>query len=224
MKPELRIGMVDSGHGLAPGQVASACRFELAGLGVQQGELLEDALGHGSAVAEAITSRAGEARLCVAQVFDQRGVTTALQVAAAIDWLLGCEVRVINLSLGLREDRPALSQACQAAVEAGVLVCASSPAQGAPVYPAAYPGVLAVTGDARCDAGQWTWLDSPQACFAACVRSADARLSGASLGCAALSGHLAAYLQQQPTASNAEVLVWLQENAHYRGVERRRGP
>jgi hypothetical protein len=53
-------------------------------------------------------------------VFDERGVTSALQVAAGIEWLVMRGVRLINLSLGLREDRPALREACAAAQDAGV--------------------------------------------------------------------------------------------------------
>ncbi|CAK9891273.1 MULTISPECIES: subtilisin-like serine protease QhpE [Pseudomonas] len=224
MKPELLVGVVDSGHAPGTANIVASCRFELGSLGVDASESIADALGHGSAVAAAIALRASEAGLCIAQVFDQRGVTSALQVAAAIDWLLECKVRLINLSLGLREDRLALRQACLAAVDAGVLVCASSPAQGAPVFPAAYPGVVRVTGDARCALDQWSWLGSPQADFGACVRSADARLSGASLGCAALTGHIAGYLQRQPTANNQQLLDWLHEQASYRGSERRGEP
>lgn len=224
MKPEVRIGVVDSGHDLSEQPPVAARRFALAHAGLLEHEAEADALGHGSAVSAAILERAGEARLYVAQVFDGRGVTSALQVAAAIEWLLACQVRVINLSLGLREDRPVLRQACALAVEAGILLCASSPAQGSPVYPAAYPGVLRVTGDARCLPQQWSWLGSAQADVGACVRSADGRLSGASLGCAALTGHLAAFLQQHPDASNQGIRDWLHEQAHYHGPERRLAP
>jgi hypothetical protein len=47
--------------------------------------------------------------------------------------------------------------------------------------------------------------------------------SGASLGCAALSGHIAGFLVAHPEASNEQVILWLRENARYRGPERRFG-
>jgi hypothetical protein len=147
-----------------------------------------------------------------------------LQIASAIDWLVAQDVRLINLSLGLRQDRSLLREACAAAVARGVLLCASSPAQGAAVFPASYPQVLRVTGDARCTDEQWSWLDSAQADFAACVRGTYPGQSGASLGCAALSGHIARYLLEHPQASNAEVIDWLKQHARYRGPERRFGP
>lgn len=216
---EVRIGVVDSGAPLE--RIAESRRFQLAAVGVSDQPAREDALGHGSAVVDLITSGAGDMPIHVAQVFDERGVTSALQVAAGIEWLVMRGVRLINLSLGLREDRPALREACEAAQNAGVLICASTPAQGAPVYPAAYPGVLRITGDARCQRDEWSWLDSPQADFGACVRAKDSPLSGASFGCAALTGHIAAFLRDQPHATNALVMAWLLHNAHYRGREYR---
>ncbi|MCK1793124.1 subtilisin-like serine protease QhpE [Pseudomonas violetae] len=224
MKPELRIGVVDSGHSPAQqAQVIAGRRFSLLEDALVEGELREDPLGHGSAVIEAIGRRALSAVFCVAQVFDQRGVTSALQIATAIDWLVEQDVRLINLSLGLRQDRSLLRQACAAALTRGVLLCASSPAQGEGVYPANYPQVLRVTGDARCAEQQWSWLDSAQADFAACVHGTYPGQSGASLGCAALSGHIAGYLARQPQANNQQVVQWLQDHARYRGPERRSG-
>lgn len=224
MKPELRIGVVDSGHCVAQQvRVFAGRRFSLLDDGLAESELLDDPLGHGSAVIEAIGQRAPAAVFCVAQVFDQRGVTSALQIAIAIDWLVAQDVRLINLSLGLRQDRSLLREACASAVARGVLICASSPAQGEGVFPANYPQVLRITGDARCTEHEWSWLDSAQADFAACVNGSYPGQSGASLGCAALSGHIASFLVEQPQASNAQVVHWLQENARYRGPERRSG-
>jgi Subtilase family len=222
MKPELRIGVVDSGHSVAQrGQVSVGRRFYLVEDGLAEDELRDDPLGHGSAVVEAISRRAASARFCVAQVFDQRGVTSALQIATAIDWLVAQDVRVINLSLGLRQDRSLLREACSAALDRGVLLCASSPAQGEGVYPASYPQVLRVTGDARCGEHEWSWLNSQQADFAASVQGTYPGQSGASLGCAALTGHIANFLAGHLDASNPQILEWLRDNARYRGPERR---
>jgi len=224
MKPELRIGVVDSGQSAAQRvQVIAGRRFSLLKDALAESDLRDDPLGHGSAVIEAISRRAPSALFCVAQVFDQRGVTSALQIATAIDWLVAQDVRLINLSLGLRQDRSLLRAACAAAVAKGVLLCASSPAQGEGVFPANYAQVLRVTGDARCAEQQWSWLNSAQADFAACVHGTYPGQSGASLGCAALSGHIAGFLAAQPDASNAQVIDWLQQNAAYRGPERRLG-
>lgn len=222
MRSELWIGVVDSGHSLEQRtQVVAGRRFYLLDEGLAEEPLRDDPLGHGSAVIDAISRRAPSALFCVAQVFDQRGVTSALQIATAIDWLVEQKVRLINLSLGLRQDRSLLREACAVALERGVLLCASSPAQGPAVFPASYPGVLRVTGDARCGEQEWSWLNSQQADFGACVCGTQPGQSGASLGCGALSGHIAHYLTEHHEASNPQIIEWLRENARYRGPERR---
>ncbi|AKA23498.1 S8/S53 family peptidase [Pseudomonas chlororaphis] len=225
MTPELLVGVVDSGHSAAQrARVVAGRRFYLVEDGIGAGEVQDDPLGHGSAILDAIAERAPRARFCVAQVFDQRGVTSALQIASALDWLVARGVRLVNLSLGLRQDRSLLREACAAALAQGVMLCASTPAQGAAVYPARYPGVLRVTGDARCTPGEWSWLDSQQADFAACVQGSHPGQSGASLGCAALSGHIAGYLGEHRDADNPQVLQWLRTHARYHGPERRGWP
>ncbi|MCP1650127.1 subtilisin-like serine protease QhpE [Pseudomonas nitroreducens] len=220
MKPELRVGVVDSGHAVEhTGSVIGGQCFRLSDDGLDRLPLSVDLLGHGSTVCEAILSRALDARLCVAQVFDERGVTSPLQIAAALHWLGEQGVRVINLSLGVRQDRPILRDAVAELVETGVIVCASSPARGEAVFPAGYPGVIRVTGDARCGEKEWSWLDSPQADFGAAVKVAGR--SGASLGCAAFSGHLAALLAERSELSNVQVIEVMRERAVFRGIERK---
>lgn len=219
MTGELRIGVVDSGH--APEQsafVLAARRFWLEDDGLCEGPLVPDALGHGSAVVSHLLEPAVPVRLCIAQVFGARGQTSALQVAAGIYWLIEQQVALINLSLGLRQDRPSLRRACAAANEAGILLCASSPARGEPVYPASYPQVLRVTGDARCSPGQWSWLDTAQADFGAAPQTQSAT-AGASVACAALSGHVAAFLHEHPGAAREQVLAYLRGAAFFVGPE-----
>ncbi|MDH4566929.1 peptidase S8 and S53 subtilisin kexin sedolisin [Pseudomonas sp. BN414] len=221
MAIDLAIGIVDSGFAREQaGVVAQSRRFWLEGGELQEGDTQPDALGHGSVVLDTLTRQCGPVRLCVAQVFGERWQTSPLQIAAALHWLIEQDVALITMSLGLRNDRPVLREACVLAQASGILLCASSPAQGEPVYPAAYPGVIRVTGDARCAPGQWSWLNSPQADFGAHVAAANG-VAGSSVGCAALSGIIAGYLQSRPGASREAVLEWLHEGAAYAGPERR---
>ncbi len=221
----VRIGVVDSG---CPEDGLRACRsagFVLVDGRVARVAAAPDRLGHGSAIDGVVRHLAPSAQLVVAQVFQQRFTTTALQVAAAIDWLIGEDVAVINLSLGLSGDRPALAAACARAVDAGVIVCAASPARGAPVYPSAYPGVFRMTGDARCARDEVSWLATRHADFGAHVRPLDGALagSGASIGCAHLSGHVARLLHDGAARDAAAIADALQSQARYRGPEHRRG-
>lgn len=221
MATELRVGVIDSGHGPQQASLIQAARrFWLEGEQLREGIVEEDLLGHGSAVIATLLEQSGPLQLCVAQVFAGRWSTSPLQVAAAIHWLIEQRVALINLSLGLRQDRPLLREACGAACDAGILLCASSPAQGEAVFPASYPGVLRITGDARCTAGQWSWLDSAQADFGAPVQAASG-LTGASLGCAVLSGQVAGFLRTHPGAGRERVLDYLRQGAAFVGPERR---
>ncbi|MRH22262.1 subtilisin [Rhodovulum strictum] len=152
-----------------------------------------DLLGHGTAVAGVIRRGVPGVQIVHAQVFQDRPVTTAIQVAGALDWLAGRKADVICLSLGLAADRAPLRRAALAAVAAGRIVVAAAPARGGPCYPAAYPGVIAATGDARCG---WdglsvlaggvigAWCGSPE--------QGGAGQGGASLAAARVAGHLAA--------------------------------
>lgn len=220
MSGELLVGVVDSGH--APQQAAlvhAARAFRLDGETLREEPAQADRLGHGTAVLEALALEPGAIRCCVAQVFAERWQTSPLQVAAAIHWLIEQGVVLINLSLGLRQDRPLLREACQRALDAGIVLCAASPAQGEPVWPASYPGVLRITGDARCAPGQWSWLDSAQADFGAPVTAGG--LAGASLACAHFSGLLARHLQQHPGSERTALLEHLRRQAAFVGPERR---
>lgn len=225
MAAKVRVGIVDSGSSAAQAaQVAAAAAFVRGDSDVRRIAACDDLLGHGSLVGDVVLHCAPHAELLVAQVFRERLATTAAQVAAAIDWLVGSGAAVINLSLGLREPRPVLEAACRAALDAGVVLCAASPAQGAPVYPAAFAGVLRVTGDARCERLEISALAAAHADFGAHVRPMHGALAGAgaSMACAHLSGHVARHLSEGGRADADALRAWLTVQARYHGLERRR--
>ncbi|MFT3760753.1 S8 family serine peptidase [Thauera sp.] len=221
MSTRMRIGVVDSGHAAAQApHVAASAAFVLDDGELRCVPVEADRLGHGSRVAEALLHCLPQAELLVAQVFGDRPATSAAQVAAAIDWLVDADARLINLSLGLREPRPALAAACARALAAGVVLCASAPARGQPVYPAGFPGVLRVTGDARCAApGEIAALGAGHADYGAYVRPLDGSLegAGASMACAWLSGMAASHLAAGGSA--ASLPGWLAAQARHHGVE-----
>ncbi|MGE8437376.1 MAG: peptidase S8 and S53 subtilisin kexin sedolisin [Pseudomonas palmensis] len=223
MGTSLRVGVIDSGCSAhQAGPIAGGRRFWLEHGELREGQVQADVLGHGSRVLDCLLAQGGAGEVLVAQVFDRHWQTSALQVAAALLWLVEQGAMLVNLSLGLQQDRNVLRAACAVAVEAGVLLCASSPARGAPVYPARYPGVIRVTGDARCAPGQWSWLDTPQADFGAAVDQASG-VAGASLASAALCGQVRALLTAQPNAGREQVLAYLRQQAAFIGAERRGG-
>jgi len=220
------VGLVDSG--LEPalaGTVHAGRRFSLDGQGYVQIEApQEDVLGHGSRLAGIILDHAADAVLLNAQVFTDRLTATPAAIAAALDWLVESGAALISMSFGLRQDRPVLARAVARAVEAGVSLVAASPARGARVFPAAYPGVIRVTGDARCGAGELSALGTAQADFGACVRAAQgpagtAPIAGASFAAAHVSGLLARWLASGGAAARAR--DYLDSIARYHGPERR---
>ena len=222
----LRVGVVDSGLDLALLPAVMAGRaFRIAGAGpgaVTAAEPHVDRLGHGSAVAGVLLQQVPGVALLNAQVFDDRLTCSSRQVVAALDWLMAEDVRLVNLSFGLLRDCPELAGACARALARGVVLVAASPARGAPVFPASYPGVIRATGDARCAPGELSHLDSPQADFGACVRATGSGLAGASIGCAHVTVAVAQYLLEEPDASLQEIYGQLATSARFRGPERRR--
>ncbi len=73
--------------------------------------------------------------------------TNTLLVAQALDWMIGEKVQVVNLSLGSASDA-VLGDVVAKSLGAGLVLVAAAGNGGpaaAPSYPAAYPGVIAVT-------------------------------------------------------------------------------
>jgi hypothetical protein len=218
MAEPVRVGVVDSGWPLALQDRVLVARCFLAGGGDAQ-----DRLGHGTRTLQAIATLAPQARFVVAQVFGEALRTDGATVARAVDWLVDEGATVINLSLGVRQDHPPLREACERAMARGCLLMASTPARGEPVFPAAYPGAIRAMGDARCAPGQHSALLLPNADFGACVLppDGDRANAGASLGCAHLSGRVAALLSSGVARERAAVWQALVDSAAFHGPERR---
>jgi hypothetical protein len=115
-----------------------------------------------------------------------------------------------------------LREAVSRALDSGVLVVAASPARGQKVFPAAYPGLIAATGDARCAPGELSRL-GPRL-FGGCPHGAAERLDdrpssgGASIGATWVSR---AILDLPPGIDTAGCLELLDSKAIYRGPEHR---
>jgi subtilisin family serine protease len=204
------VGVVDTG--IAPSlhrSIAAARAFGGAPAG--------DAASHGTAVAGIVLYHAPHARLLSAQAFGPGGRAEAAAVAEALRWLIAERARLVNLSLGLPRDREVLRAAVADALAAGLILVASTPARGASVYPAAYPGVLRVTGDARCGPAEVSALGGVPADYGACARNLDGRPGGASLAAAHVTGLLAAGLE----AAETDATSVLSRAVRFRERERR---
>jgi hypothetical protein len=228
MNSEVRVGLIDSGIASEwMQQVDAKLAFILtrnpgassSDFTVERRQMTPDALGHGSAVSRRIASFAPGVRWHVAQVFDANRRASALQIAAALDWLAQQDIPLVCMSLGVRTDHPSLARACANAVSRGMTLCASVPARGVSVFPAAYAGMVRVTGDARCAPRQWSWLNTSRADFGAAAYDSLGQPAGASLANAALCGILAACMAHHPHLSMAQNLHYLREYAPIQGEQ-----
>lgn len=220
----VRIGVIDSGGPLM--EIEGSLAF------LSDGRIeacVPDRLGHGTVVAKVIRNSCPEVIITHAQVFHERPVTTAAQVAMALNWFVSQpsshRMDIVCMSLGLAADRAPLREAVYNAGAEKMLVVAASPARGGACYPAGYESVIGGTGDARCKWEQLSrlgprlfgaWSNSPE--------QAGEGMAGASLGAARVAGHLANILLREGRVLEfEEALSLLGECCDYFGSERRIG-
>ncbi len=221
----LRVALIDSGLGSSLPAPTVGARFWLDGDQVQAEAPWPDRLGHGSAVAAILCAESAGARLELfnAQVFGERLVTTPRAVAAALDWAVASAVRVVCMSLGLREERDVLGAACARALEAGAILVASTPIRGGPTYPAAYPGVLEAVGDARCGPGEFSQFAAER--FGAnpaarAVPGPGEAVGGSSFACPRVAAAIIRLLDAEPKLGRTALLGRLEAAASYRGPQK----
>jgi len=220
----LLVGIVDSGVAAAGLTGIVAVRSFAAG---DDGEIRcaeggEDGLGHGAQIARLLIAQGGDIGLLVAEVFAGERASSPTRVAAALDWLVASGADLINMSIGMRRADAGLRLACERAEAEGVILVASTPARGAPVFPAAYRQCIAVSGDARCAETEISWLGGANADFGAHPFAivGEARRGGASYAAARLSARIVGILREG-TAPDA-VRQTLRAQCRYHGPERRR--
>ena len=93
------------------------------------------------------------------------------------------------------------------------------------MFPSSYPGVLRITGDARCGGGEISHLATAQADFGACVRAPEegTAVAGASLAVAHAAGLVAAHFLAGGARGEAAARAHLAAIARYHGPERKTG-
>lgn len=218
----IKVGIIDSGVT----EPAPVCLAEAVSFIYEQGRVIKrddgarDNLGHGGMVARIILAGSSVVALYSAQVFQEKLLTRPVQVAAAIDWLLERRVRIINMSFGLGKDRAILREVCARAVEQGVILVASVPARGKTVYPGAYPGVIRVSGDARCGAEEISAIDRALGYFGA-QADGDAG-GGSSAATARITKTVIEIMAGMPKVDYQGIIERLGRRAAYQGREQRR--
>jgi thermitase len=164
---------IDKGHEDLNGQVVAETNFSGS-------PVATDNYGHGTHIAGVIAACgdnnlgvigvAPESQLINVKVADDHGRCKASAVAQGIIWAVDRGALVVNISIEIHESSPQMEQAVDYAWEHGAIIIAAAGNDGnqTPVYPAAYPNVIAVaatnTDDTRAllsNYGQWVELAAP---------------------------------------------------------------
>jgi thermitase len=164
--PGVLIAILDTGidqqHEDLAGKVVASVNFSGS-------PTASDLNGHGTHIAGIIAAAANNgigiagvtpnSRLLNVKVADDNGTTWASAVAEGIVWATDNGAKVINMSLILPSSSPALEEAIDYAWSKGVVLTAGAGnnIKSIPVYPAAYPEVIAV---AATDPGGGLWSRS----------------------------------------------------------------
>ncbi len=172
--PRLRIAVVDSGINPAHRQVGPVAGGAWIGPGLDGGARVlgehhpadwADRIGHGTAVAAAVSEGLPEARfeLLSVRVFGRRLDAPPVCLAAGIGWAISRGARLVNLSAGLPvgsddDGEARLRAAVEEAGEAGGVVIAPASTRGAPLVPGCLdgvPGLLGVETDDQLERGDF---------------------------------------------------------------------
>ncbi|OGT90995.1 MAG: hypothetical protein A2514_07765 [Gammaproteobacteria bacterium RIFOXYD12_FULL_61_37] len=209
---------------------------ELAGAVAQSFDAADDRPGpadaHGTAVAGIIAARdrmlgvAPASRLLAARAFFHEGgeaLTTSFILLRAVDWALGSKARIFNLSFTGPKD-PVVERLMAAAQKEGAILVAAAGnggPQAPPAYPAAYPGVIAVTAldqadrlYAKANRGGYLTLAAPGVdILAPAPGNGYGFQSGTSFAAAHVSGLVALMLERNPALTAAQVRALLTGSA-----------
>lgn len=120
------------------------------------GKPIIDDYGHGTLICGVIAARhnsfgiagiAPDAELYPVKVLDKYGEGDISDIEEGIDWCIENKIQIINMSFAIEKDIPLLHSAVEKAVNAGIIVVASSGNTFSTKagYPASYEGVISVT-------------------------------------------------------------------------------
>jgi hypothetical protein len=138
------------------------------------------------------------------------GKSTMDVILDALDWAAGKQVRIVNMSF-VGPDNDLLRSACDSARARGLILIAAAGNNGpkAPYgYPAAYPGVIAVTAtDAddrlmpQANRGPYVYISAPGVDMLAPIDGGTDAVTGTSFAAAVISGAVANLLHDNPDRS-----------------------
>lgn len=122
---------------------------------LEKGELIEDKLGHGTAVAGIIAAEDNDVgvkgilknvEIYDVKILDDEGRGDVYNLIEAINWCIENEIEIINLSFGFRSENKQLKETINSALQKGIIIVASigNTYGMRGDYPAIYEGVYSV--------------------------------------------------------------------------------
>ena len=182
-----------------------------------------DVAGHGTACAGIVHAIAPGAELVSVRVLGPNNRAKGIAFAAALDWVIGQGIGVVNLSLSSRSD--ALygvfhDLADRAYFANTLLVCAANNVPG-PSYPSLFAAVVSVAAHDIPDPAVWFYNPSPPVEFGAYGVDVDVawrdgsriRATGNSFAAPHLAGYAALIRARHPSATPFEIKAMLAATA-----------
>lgn len=155
------------------------------------------------------------------RAFDEEGKTSNFAIMQALAYATKAGAKVVNMSWGSETDSDFMRRAMQTASRQGLILVAAAGnvPTGKPVYPAAYPTVIAVggvTADGRPWAGSnfggFVELSAPAtARFPVGHNGPPGAYVGTSISSATVANALAQYMNRHPGATSAAALAALKK-------------
>ena len=148
----MKIAIIDSGidrtHPKLNAFKVQGTALKLNKSRIRQSIFFRDSIGHGSAIASIVHKHVPNVELVIVKIFYDDLVCDEALLCEAIKWCLRQpDIRIINMSLGLRTDSPnwELKDACEQAYKSNVCLVASSYHDySQECYPAYFPTVFGV--------------------------------------------------------------------------------
>jgi thermitase len=194
------------------------------GLDDNGNNLIDELTGHGTMVSGLSLLVAPQARILPLKILNSDGVGTAFYMAQAIDAAVASGARIISISAGANIPSHVVQDAVNGALAADRIVIASvgnSDRESPPLYPAAYPGVLAIAGTDQddikasfSDYGLHVSLSAPAvAMIGPMPANAYALADGTSFAAPLASGSAALIAELQPAASSSLITSFLMQHS-----------